>query len=67
MVHINSYLVNDTTAPSKALMPISVSDKVFQEEWLQELLFKHLSILIMGFKVNLKEKLPNDINLSPAL
>ncbi len=49
MVHINPYLVSDATASGKALIPISVKDKVFQEEWLQELLFKHPSILPVGY------------------
>jgi len=49
MVNINPYLVSDTTASGKALIPISVKDRVFQEEWLQELLFKHPSILPVGY------------------
>lgn len=45
MVDINPYLVNDATASGRALIPISVKDKAFQEEWLQDLLYKHPSIL----------------------
>jgi hypothetical protein len=49
MADINPYLVNDATASGKALIPISVNDKVFQEAWLQELLFKHPSIIPVGY------------------
>lgn len=49
MTDINPYLVNDATASGKALIPISVRDRVFQETWLQELLFKHPSIIPVSF------------------
>ncbi|GAH90411.1 unnamed protein product, partial [marine sediment metagenome] len=45
MIDINPYLVSDATASGRALTPIPVKDRAFQEEWLQELLFKHPSIL----------------------
>ncbi|MFC2024284.1 hypothetical protein ACFLTJ_01715 [Chloroflexota bacterium] len=45
MVDINPYLINDTTASGRRLAPIPVRDKAFQEDWLQELLYKHPSIL----------------------
>jgi hypothetical protein len=40
MVDINPYLVSDANASGIALTPIPVRDKAFQEDWLQELLFK---------------------------
>ena len=49
MTDINPYLVSDITASGRALIPIPVRDKAFQEEWLQELLFKHPSILPVGY------------------
>lgn len=49
MVDINPYLVSDITASGRALKPIPVKDKAFQEDWLQELLFKHPSILPVDY------------------
>jgi hypothetical protein len=49
MVDINPYLVSDANASSIALTPIPVRDKAFQEEWLQELLFKHPAILPVDY------------------
>lgn len=49
MVDINPYLVSDATASGRALTPIPVRDKAFQEDWLQELLFKHPSILPVDY------------------
>ena len=49
MVDINPYLVSDATASGRRLTPIPVKDKAFQEDWLQELLFKHPSILPVDY------------------
>ncbi|MFC1939926.1 hypothetical protein ACFLXO_04495 [Chloroflexota bacterium] len=49
MVDINPYLISDATASGRALTPIPVRDKAFQEDWLQELLFKHPSILPVDY------------------
>ncbi|MFO7772844.1 MAG: hypothetical protein R6V59_02720 [Dehalococcoidia bacterium] len=49
MSNINPYLVSDISASGKALTPIPVKEKAFQEEWLQELLFKHPSILPVNY------------------
>lgn len=49
MVDINPYFINDDTASGRALTLLPEKDKVFQEEWLQELLFKHPSILPVDY------------------
>jgi len=49
MVDINPYFINDDTASGRALTPLPEKDKVFQEEWLQELLFNHQSILPVDY------------------
>lgn len=45
MSDIKPYLISDKDAAGRELNPLPSKDKVFQEEWLQELLFKHPSIL----------------------
>ena len=49
MANINPYLVSDVSASGRALIPIPVRDKAFQEDWLQELLYKHPSILPVNY------------------
>lgn len=49
MSNTHPYLVSDITASGKALIPIPAKEKAFQEEWLQELLFKHPSILPVDY------------------
>jgi len=49
MTDINPYLVSDITASGRALTPIPIREKAFQEDWLQELLFKHPSILPVDY------------------
>ena len=49
MVDINPYLINDVKASGRRLTPIPVRDKAFQEDWLQELLYKHPSILPVDY------------------
>lgn len=49
MTNINPYLVEDIGASGRALTPIPVREKSFQEGWLQELLFKHPSILPVDY------------------
>lgn len=39
------YLITDQDAAGRMLQPLPSRHKLFQEEWLQELLFKHSSIL----------------------
>jgi hypothetical protein len=41
MVDINSYLITDAMASGRRFTPIPVRGKAFQEEWPQELLYKH--------------------------
>jgi hypothetical protein len=45
MSETHPYLITDENADGKMLSPLALKDKLFQEEWLQELLFKHPSIL----------------------
>ncbi|MFC1944669.1 hypothetical protein ACFLX5_04170 [Chloroflexota bacterium] len=45
MPDIRPYLITDQDATGRMLIPLPSKDRVFQEEWLQELLFKHPSIL----------------------
>lgn len=49
MTNVNPYLIHDITASGKALTPIPVKEKAFQEGWLQELLFKYPSILPVDY------------------
>jgi len=49
MVDINPYLISDAAASGRSLTPIPVKDRAFQEDWLQELLFKHPSILPVDY------------------
>lgn len=45
MAKANPYLITDENAEGNMLIPLALKDKLFQEGWLQELLFKHPSIL----------------------
>ena len=45
MTDVVPYLIEDLTASGRTLTPIPASDKAFQEEWLQQLLDIHPSIL----------------------
>lgn len=49
MVDVIPYIISDDTASGRALSPLPVRDRAFQEDWLQELLFKHPSILPIGY------------------
>jgi hypothetical protein len=49
MTNINPYLVTGITASGKALTPVPLREKAFDEGWLQELLFRHPSILPIGY------------------
>lgn len=49
MVDLVPYLISDDTASGRALSPLPAKDKAFQEDWLQELLFKHPSILPIDY------------------
>ena len=72
MVDIHPYLIDDN-AIGKALVPIPVRDRAFQEEWLQELLFKHPSILPVDYideafmpLVSIGREIANDYNPLPT-
>jgi hypothetical protein len=45
MTDLNPYLITGQDAEGEELLGLPPADKAFQEEWLQELLFKHPSIL----------------------
>ena len=45
MAEAHPYLITDENAEGNMLIPLTLKDRLFQEEWLQELLFKHPSIL----------------------
>ena len=49
MVDINPYLVNDSNDSGRLLQPLPAKEKAFQEEWLQELLFKHPRMLPVDY------------------
>jgi hypothetical protein len=49
MPDIKPYLVTDADADGRELIPLPLKDTVFQEVWLQELLFKHPSILPVAY------------------
>ena len=49
MADINPYFINDEAASGRKLTPIPITHKIFKEEWLQELLFKHPSILPLNY------------------
>jgi hypothetical protein len=49
MIEVNPYLISDEAASGRALSPLPKRDKAFQEDWLQELLFKHPMILPIGY------------------
>ena len=49
MVEVNPYLISDEAASGRVLSPLPARDKAFQEDWLQELLFKHPTILPIGY------------------
>ncbi len=45
ITNVKPYLITDEKAEGEALIPIHEKDKLFQEKWLQELLYKHPKIL----------------------
>lgn len=49
MGDVNPYLISDYAASGRALNSLPSKDRAFQEDWLQELLFKHPSILPIGY------------------
>jgi hypothetical protein len=58
MSELTPYIIKDKDAAGNSLSPLSIKENLFQENWLQELLFKHPSILPLG---------EIDVGYSPAI
>lgn len=58
MSELTPYVIKDKDAAGNSLSPLTIKENLFQENWLQELLFKHPSILPLS---------EIDVGYSPAI